>query len=105
MRKAIENLEAQLLDESAFLSVQEFCRACGLELETIVELADLGVVSPSGSSPPDWRLPAAALPRLRTAARLIRDLEVNVSGAALALELLDVQHELERQVRTLEKLL
>jgi chaperone modulatory protein CbpM len=105
MRNAMESLEVQLLDESDWLAVQEFCRVCGLELATIVELAELGVIAPRGAAPEEWRLPAVALPRLRTAARLIRDLGVNVSGAALALELLDVQHELERQVRTLERLL
>jgi hypothetical protein len=34
----------------------------------------------------------------------MHDLGVNVSGAALALELLDVQRELERRVRLLERL-
>jgi chaperone modulatory protein CbpM len=101
----MESLEAQLLDDREWLAVHEFCRVCSLELTTIVELAELGVVSPRGASPEGWQLPASALPRLRTIARLIRDLEVNVSGAALALELLDVQHDLERQLRTLQRLL
>ena len=36
-----------------------------------------------------WRFSGAALARTRTAARLARDLGVNVPGVALALELLD----------------
>jgi chaperone modulatory protein CbpM len=96
---------AQLLDDEHWLAVEEFCRVCRLELSTLVELADFGVISPQGASPHEWRLPAAMLPRLTTAGRLMRDLGINVSGVALALELLDTQRELERQVRMLERLL
>jgi hypothetical protein len=34
----------------------------------------------------------------------MRDLGINASGAALAVELLEVQHALERQIRRLERL-
>jgi hypothetical protein len=44
------------------------------------------------------------LPRLRIVGRLMRDLGVNVSGAALAVELLEAQRALERQIRRLERL-
>jgi chaperone modulatory protein CbpM len=99
-----DELHVQLLGEESFLAVQECCRVCGLELTTIVELADEGVISPRGASPDSWQLPATALPRLRAASRLMRDLGVNVTGVALALELLDVQRELERRLHTLERL-
>jgi hypothetical protein len=46
---------------------------------------------------------AHELSRLRTAARLIRDLGVNVSGAALAVELLEARRELETRLRALER--
>ena len=69
----------------------------------MIELAELGLVSPRGG-PGQWQLPAAALPRLAMAGRLMRDLGVNVSGAALAVELLEVQRDLERRIRHLERL-
>jgi chaperone modulatory protein CbpM len=96
--------EVRLLGEADWLAAAEFCRLCRLDLEVVIELAELGLVSPRGYSPPEWQLPAAALPRLAMAGRLMRDLGVNVSGAALAVELLEAQRDLERQIRRLERL-
>jgi len=55
-------------------------------------------------APGEWQVPATALPRLRVVGRLMRDLGVNVSGAALAVELLEAQRELEIRLRHLERL-
>jgi chaperone modulatory protein CbpM len=97
-------LEAELLSESDWIATTEICRLCSLELPDVLELAELGVVAPLEKGADVRQLPATALPRLRIAGRLIRDLGVNVSGAALVLELLDAQRELERRIRALERL-
>lgn len=104
MSDAMEVREVRLVGDADWIAAAEFCRLCRLELEAVVELAELGLVSPRGYSPEQWQLPAAALPRLAMAGRLMRDLGVNVSGAALAVELLEAQRELERQIRRLERL-
>lgn len=96
--------EAQLVGEAGWIEASEICRLCRLELDAVIELVDLGLVSPRGYAPEQWQLPAAALPRLAVAGRLMRDLGVNVSGAALAVELLEAQRDLERQIRRLERL-
>jgi hypothetical protein len=49
-------------------------------------------------------VPATAVPRLRVIGRLMQDLGVNASGAALAVELLEAQRALERRIRDLEGL-
>jgi len=103
MTNTLTPLEACVLGEGDWIAVGTLCRLCGLDLEVLVELADLGVVSPRGPRPDEWQLPAASLPRLRTMGRLIHDLGVNVSGAALALELLERQRQLERRLRMLEQ--
>jgi chaperone modulatory protein CbpM len=104
-------LQAHLLDERDWIGATEICQLCRIELTAIVELVDLGVVSPRGDAPEQpaeqpeqWQFPASELSRLRTAARLMRDLGLNVSGAALAVELLEQQHNLERRLRRLERL-
>lgn len=98
-----ERLEAQVLGEREWVGVTEICRLCRIDMSTVVELAELGVIEPSGPTPERWQLPATVLPRLRIAGRLIRDLGVNASGAAVAVELLEVQHDLERRVRLLSQ--
>lgn len=90
--------------EAEWIAVADVCRLCLLDLPAMVELVELGVVVSRGSSPDQWMVPLAALPRLRVAGRLMRDLGVNVTGAALAVELLETRRELELRVRHLERL-
>ena len=97
-------LNGELIGEGEWVTVTEICRLCRIDRAAMLELTELGIVSPRGVSPGEWQLPAAALPRLRVVGRLMRDLGVNASGAALAVELLDAQRELERQIRRLERL-
>ena len=105
MTDATDLLQAHALDERDWIAASEVCRVCRIELTAVVELADLGVISPRGYAPDQWQFPATALPRLRTVSRLMRDLGVNASGAALAVELLEEQHHLEQQLRRLERLI
>lgn len=95
---------AQVLGDEDWITFTEICRVCRIDAGAVNELAQLGVVSPRGRAPAEWEFPATALPRLRIVARLMRDLGVNASGAALAVELIEVQHALERQIRRLERL-
>ena len=104
MSNLTEIREVRLVGEADWIAAAEVCRLCRLDLDAIIELADLGLVSPRGYSPREWQLPAAAVPRLSMAGRLMHDLGINVSGAVLVVELLEVQRDLERQIRRLEPL-
>lgn len=104
MSEVTRLLNGELIGEGEWVTVTELCRLCRIDNEVMLELAEIGLVSPRGSTPGEWEFPAAVLPRLRVVGRLMRDLGVNVSGAALAVELLEAQHELERQIRRLERL-
>lgn len=105
MTEAVERYEVRVVSEADWIGAGEICALCRLDLEAIAELAELGLVAPRGSAPDEWLLPAAALPRLALAGRLMRDLGVNVNGAALAVELLEAQQSLARQLERLEQLL
>lgn len=104
MSDMMEIHEVRVVGDADWIAAAEVCRLCRLDLDAIIELVDLGLVSPRGYSPQEWQLPAAAVPRLSMAGRLMRDLGINVSGAVLAVELLEAQRDLERQVRRLERL-
>jgi len=93
VRVTTQVLEAHVLGEGDWIAAAEICQLCRLDLEAVLERA-----------PGEWQVPATALPRLRIVGRLMRDLGVNVSGAALAVELLEAQRELERRLRHLERL-
>jgi chaperone modulatory protein CbpM len=96
--------DARPLGEGDWIAVTEVCRLCVMDMPALVELVDLGIVASRGPAPDEWLLPATALPRLRVAGRLMRDLGLNVTGAALAVELLEARGELERRLRSLERL-
>src|SRR2546430_16362981 len=87
MAGVTHRLEAHVLGEGDWIGATEICRLCWLDLGAVMELAELGVVAPRGTPPGEWQIPATALPRLRVIGRLVRALGVNVSRAALALEL------------------
>jgi MerR HTH family regulatory protein len=94
MTRASEILEARVLGESDWIAAGEICELCRIDLAAVMELAALGVVTPRETRPGQWHVPATALPRLG----------INVSGAALALELLEAHRDLERRLRHLERL-
>ena len=103
MTTVSRTIDTQVLAEGEWLSVTQVCRASQIDAAVVIELAELGLVCPRGDDPQEWQLPVRELARLRTAARLMRDLGVNVSGAALAVELLEAQRALETRLRALER--
>jgi chaperone modulatory protein CbpM len=89
-------LEAHVLGDGDWIAAAEVCELCRIDLAAVQELAELGLIAPRRGVPDSLQVPASALPRLRIASRLMRDLGVNASGAVLALELLERIRHLER---------
>jgi chaperone modulatory protein CbpM len=98
-------LVGQLLDESAWLEMDEFCTRLHVEQSWVVRLVDAGVLEPRGREPTAWSFPATALARARATVRLIEDLGVNLEAAGIILDLLEERRELEFRLRQLEQLL
>ena len=97
-------VQAHVLREGDWLAAGEICALCRIELEAMLELAELGLLAARRGAA-GWQVPATALPRLRLVARLMQDLGVNASGAVLAVELIEARQALERRLRALERLL
>lgn len=82
-------LNGILLDEDCELSLNELCHVCSRPAEWIIGLVDEGALEPVGQQQSQWRFPASSLQKAHTAMRLQHDLGINLSGIALALDLLD----------------
>jgi chaperone modulatory protein CbpM len=88
-----------IFEEHAVLSVDELSRLCAVDRTYIIELVEEGVLSVIEVSASEWRFPGGALRRARTALRLQRDLEINLPGVALALELMEELEYLRRELK------
>jgi chaperone modulatory protein CbpM len=92
-----DSLRGVVLDERVTFTLTEFCQACGVETELVVEMVREGVIEPAVEDEREWRFYGPSLVRAQTALRLVRDLDVNWPGAALALDLLDELDRLQRR--------
>ena len=72
-----------------------------MESERIVEMVDEGVVTPEGLEMHAWRFTSVHMRRVRRALRLQRELELDLAGAALALELLEQIEALRARLHAL----
>ena len=90
-------LPGTIFDESAILSLEELSRMCAVDQRHIVEFVEEGVLSTVQST--EWRFTGAELRRARLALRLERDLELNLAGVALAVELIEELAQLRRELR------
>lgn len=91
-------LNGILLDEQTELSLNELCKACSSSAEWIIELVEEGALEPVGYQQTQWRFSGTSLQKALTAMRLQRDLGINLSGIALALDLLDKIETLEARL-------
>ena len=95
-------LPGSILEEQTELTLDDVCRACAAQADMIMALVNEGVLIPEGSTPDHWRFTGVQLHRARVALRLQSDLDVNLAGAALALELLDELEALRARLQSLE---
>lgn len=92
-------ISAMLLDDSVHFSLAELCAACHVSEDFVVEIVAEGIVEPTGREPAQWRFTGVALTRVQRVIRLQQEFDVNLPGAALALELLEEVERLRRARR------
>jgi chaperone modulatory protein CbpM len=93
-------LSGAILEESADLTVKDLSRMCAVDERHIVEFVEEGVLSVVEINTTEWHFTGAALRRARLALRLERDLELNLAGVALALQLMEELEHLRRELKT-----
>ena len=92
-------LSGAIFEESAILTVKELSRIFAVDERHIVEFVQEGVLEVVEIDTTEWHFTGAALRRARLALRLERDLELNLAGVALALELMDELEHLRRELK------
>ena len=97
-RTIVTTLRGSVVEEDVELSIVELGRACDASEEQIELWVLEGVLEPIGRSRQEWRFGGASLARVRLASRLTRDLALNASGVALAIDLLDRISSLESRL-------
>jgi chaperone modulatory protein CbpM len=89
-----------ILEEYAVFSLDDLSRICAVEAQRIVDLVEEGILAVQrAEDAAHWRFAGAAVQRARIALRLQHDLEINLAGVALALDLLDEIEQLRRALR------
>ncbi len=92
-------LSGAIFEESALLSVKDLSRMCAVDERHIVEFVEEGVLNVVEINTTEWYFSGDALRRARLALRLERDLELNLAGVALALELMEELERLRRELK------
>ena len=90
-------LTGTIVDQSATLSIKDLSRICNVEERHIEEFVEEGVLNVVEVRS-EWHFTGDALRRARLAVRLERDLELNLAGVALALDLIEELQQLRREL-------
>ena len=89
-------LNGEIVEQQTPLSLGELCQQYAVHAEWIVDLVDEGILEPQGEQQVQWRFSGESCRRVSVVLRLQRDLDVNLAGAALALDLLEELQALRR---------
>lgn len=100
-------LRAELPEQ---LSLRQICQCTGLTASELMDMVEAGLIE-TGDPPPGeasmpgaLRFPSQALGRVQAALRLQRDLDLNLAGVVLVLEMRDRLRRLESELERLRLL-
>lgn len=98
-------IQGEIIDQQLRLDIGEVAARAHVQDTFVIELVDCGVLEPFGLEQEQWQFSGTDLHRLRSIVRLIRDLDVNVEGAAVILDLLEERQQLRSHLQLLEGLM
>ncbi|HLQ85376.1 MAG TPA: chaperone modulator CbpM [Salinisphaeraceae bacterium] len=91
--------ECQVIGQQETVSLGQLCRSCGVHAEWVTLLVEHGIIEPENEGRAEaWQFRTMHLRRVHTALHLQQDLDLNVPGIALALELMDQIEDLRRRL-------
>lgn len=97
-KEVMKSLSRKLIIHDDTISIVELCNRCKVSVQQVLAMVDQCIVEPVNTqhSHIRWRFQSTSIYRVNATVRLQEDLDVNLAGAALALELLDEIKELKR---------
>ena len=82
-----------MANDNIIYTTNAVCYSYKLDQETINEMVSWGIANPAGNTPENWLFTHDDFERIGRASRFRNELEINIPGAALALQLLeDIQN-------------
>ena len=78
-----------MVNNNVFYTTNAVCNSYKLNTETISEMVAWGIAKPAGNQPDKWFFTHKDYERIGSASRFKEELEINIPGAALALQLLE----------------
>lgn len=84
------------------LTIDDLCRTCGLKVEWVAELVDHGILEPAGTDAGKWLFESTSITTVWKVQRLQQDLEINLSGIALVLSLVEEKARLQYRLQQLQ---
>lgn len=89
--------------KSSMITIEELCEICNITDDVLKEFISYEIIHPMESSKQEILFALEDLQRIKTALRLQHDLEVNMAGAALILDLLKQLDEMRQKMKFLER--
>ncbi len=105
MTDSKNTITAVIIEDEQCISLEELCQAINAEPKFVVELIEHELITPQGKSDRDWVFDEICLRRSKKAMSFKHDLNVNLEGIALALDLLDRIDSMQSEMVYLQKLL
>ncbi len=96
----MKNYSITIIDQNHTLSLEQICRAVHADNELIIQFIDYHIIQPKGSSQETWQFDHVCLRRARLARNFYYDLEVNLAGIGLLLDMLEKIEALETRERS-----
>ena len=86
-----------MVNENIIYTTYAICHSHKLSQESINEMVSWGIAEPSGNKPEKWLFTQKDYERIGCALRFRKELDINIPGAALALQLLEDIQDLRNQ--------
>lgn len=100
--EVIQLLTGEILEDEVVMSLAELCRQTHSTAEEIIAYVEHGLIEPEGRHPRQWSFRGGAVHRIQVARRIAHDLDINLAGMALVLDLLDEIERLQARLRRLD---